>query len=243
MVVAPLEHRTEGARTRSMSRWIYLGLGIVLGIATSASGLYLKHRHETGRYGAVYEDVVQQEAIRCGQFHDAVVFIGDSNTVALAVSNVAARAENLGVNGDTVDHVLYRLHSCDLHGAKTVVLAIGTNDWAVNHYAGFADRYRTLLNAIPRKVRIVASAIPPVNEGRLSAFYDTHGMTVGIAKANAAISNLCNADPRCTFSALPPALYAGHQLAPAFDSGIGVHLNAKGQALWAHALRISLGPP
>jgi lysophospholipase L1-like esterase len=219
-----------------MQRVLWVLLGVVIGVGLSAGVYFLKHSHESGRYGSLYEGVVQQEAIRCGQFHDAVVFIGDSNTVALAVSNVAAHSENLGINGDTVDHVLYRLRSCDLHGAKAVVLAVGTNDWAVNHYAGFADRYRRLLNTIPRNVRIVASEIPPVDEQELSAFYDTKGMTSGISKANETISTLCRADPRCTFSALPAKLYSSGQLAVAFDSGIGVHLNAKGQTLWARAL-------
>lgn len=221
-------------------KWIHLTVGVVLGIGLgaglSAAGLYWKHRHEIGRYGYIYEGEVEQEAIRCRQFHDATVFIGDSNAYALATSNIAPKSENLGINGDTLDRALYRLPSCDLHGAKAVVIALGTNDWADNRYDGFEIRYRQLLHLIPRNVRIVASAIPPVNEQRLSAFYETAGMSDGILAANVTIRRVCASDGRCEFSPMPHELYAGRQLSPVFDSGFGVHLNARGQSLWSTAL-------
>lgn len=223
-----------------MQKWLFAALGLCAGVALSIGAVYSRHWSEVGRYGMVYEGVVQQEAVRCQQFHNAVVFIGDSNTYGLATSNIVPRSENLGVNGDTILHVLYRLGRCDLRGAKAVVLDIGVNDWAADRFDDFRNRYSSLLSTIP--VPVIASAIPPVDETKLGKIYSTDGMNAAIRRANEDIEAVCQQRPSCTFIPVPKQFYSPDgSLQNWAQSSEGLHLSPKAYAVWGEAVQRALG--
>jgi lysophospholipase L1-like esterase len=209
--------------------------------ATQKVLAYLRGSNRFGQFGAIYEGTVKQTTLRCSQINRAVVFIGDSNTYGLATSNIAPRSENLGVNGDTIEHVRYRLRGCDLRRATVLVLAIGTNNWASDGYAQFGRKYRSLLSAMPPRVPLIAAAILPINERRLAAFYDTQGMTKAINSANRDIVAACRARPGCLFVPVPRELYAPDgALANWADAGEGVHLSKAGYLRWGKALSAAI---
>ena len=185
-------------------------------------------------------------AVIAAQLHGAVVFVGDSRIAYLATSNVADRAENLGVAGEDTPRLAARLRGVDLSGASAIVLETGANDWLTRPPGDFRNRYATALAELPSDRPLVAAAILPVNEGWASRAYagrfDWRGADAAIAAWNVAVADLCRQRPRCTFVAVPPALLKDGQLDPAmtFD---GVHLNVAGAAIWGGALRQALAAP
>jgi lysophospholipase L1-like esterase len=182
---------------------------------------------------------------RAPQLRGAVVFIGDSRIALLATSNVADRAENLGVSGEDLAGLASRLQGVDLSGASAIVLEAGANDWLSVKGRDFATRYSTVLAELPNRPWIVA-AVLPVNEPQVMQAYggrfDWHGADTAISDWNVRIAALCSAHPSCKFVPTPPELLDGPSLRAQYSTD-GVHLNAAGAAIWGAALRQALGAP
>jgi lysophospholipase L1-like esterase len=198
---------------------------------------------EFGPATAQWKAEVTQQAQRSQQLHDAVVFFGDSLTVGLATSNVAARSENFGIDGDSIDWLLLRLPRYDLIGTKAIVIEIGINNWLQEGHSGFdgfANKYRTLLGSLPQSVPIVAVAILPVNS-HAAALIKGRWFPGDIRQANHQIADQCRQVSNCRYldSSILLADQSG-KLKPKYDSGDGVHLSTTGYAAWSALLINSL---
>jgi lysophospholipase L1-like esterase len=167
----------------------------------------------------------------------AVVFIGDSLTQGLCVSAVIPLAVNYGIGSDTTAGVLERLATYrSVRRASAVVVAVGVNDMKFRSNEGILRNYAAIAARIPENVPVVFSALLPLNEtkrGKLKSGYPDR-----IRALNAGLEAFCNRSKRLFFLDVGPVLADGAgDLASEFDDGDGVHLNAKGNAIWIAGLR------
>ncbi len=194
----------------------------------------LRGRKPAG-FGNAYDNRINEHVRRLWQMDRAVVFIGDSLVSGLAVSSIAPNSENLGIGGDTLERVIYRLERYDLSRARAVILAVGINN-RHKRYAGFSATYARALALIPSHVPVIASAILPIDEWARNEA----GVNALSREANHAIATACSARPRCVF--VDPGLRmlganGGLREGLATD---GMHLSAEGFVLYGDALREAL---
>ena len=170
----------------------------------------------------------------------SVLFIGDSLVQGLCTDAVACPSVNYGIGQDTTVGVLTRLPQYrSLLRASTLVLEIGANDMNRRDNQQIIENYRQILDAVPRTVPIVCSAVLPVNERLLSP--PDESANARIHDFNALLEALCSADSRCVF--VNPAnrlVDADGNLAAALQDGDGVHPNSDGNRIWIEELRAAL---
>ena len=177
-----------------------------------------------------------QQSRRSVQMHDTAVFIGDSITVGLATSNIAPRAENFGIDGDTIDGLTTRLPHYNLTQSRIIVLEIGINNYRRDKLANFGVKYRQLLRILPPNIPIVAMAIFPINE-HANDWIPASDASVAIKKANREIDLACQQVSTCTFLDLSSSLAnADGYIKPIYEVGDGIHLSEAAYKVWASAL-------
>lgn len=155
----------------------------------------------------------------------SAIFLGDSITQGLAAVAVAPQTINYGIAGlmsaDLLNSLpVYR----SLPRARVIFLMIGINDVGRGASLGLGERLRQIVEALPREVPLVWSAVMPTLRPR---------DRLGIEQANAAIKALCGARPNCVFVDTHRLLRGGDSTFYADQ----VHLNAAGYAVWIDALR------
>ena len=167
----------------------------------------------------------------------AVLFIGDSMTQGLCVSAVFPLSVNYGIGSDTTAGVLERLSTYrSIQKAGAVVLAIGVNDMKFRSNEEILRNFAAIAARIPERVPIVFSAVLPLNEKKREerrVLYRDR-----IKMLNARLGEFCRNSPRLFFLDVGPLLSdETGNLADEYDDGDGVHLNAKGNAVWIAGLR------
>ncbi|MEN6429162.1 MAG: GDSL-type esterase/lipase family protein [Phycisphaerales bacterium] len=170
----------------------------------------------------------------------SVLFIGDSLVQGLCTDAVACPSVNYGIGQDTTVGVLTRLPQYrSLLRASALVLEIGANDMSRRDNQQIIENYRQILDAVPRSVPVVCSAVLPVNERLLSP--PDESANARIRDFNVLLETLCSADSRCVF--VNPAnrlVDADGNLAAALQDGDGVHPNSDGNRIWIDELRAAL---
>jgi len=167
---------------------------------------------------------------------NTVVFLGDSITVGLATSNISPKSENFGIDGDTIDGLLFRIPRYHLDCARTIVVEIGINDWRHDGFQNFEDKYRQLLRGLPQSVPVIATAIFPVN-GDAKEHPEWAHAPAAIRKANGEIAGVCNQFTNCRFLDLTPLLAdPSGTLQSIYDVGDGVHLSSAAYRVWTRNL-------
>lgn len=219
---------------------LFVGAATVL-LVLGGGTIFLKHvpladRIEaklTGnQYGKLYGWLVSGQAIRSRQSCGPTLFIGDSIVFAMATSDLSFKSENFGIPGDTSDGVLHRLPKYNLHCFKTVVLSVGVNDVILGQVAGFEERYSEILAQIPKSIKIVATAILPINE-RKSAGIKTDNPNGTIGRMNSVIAEACTSLPNCHFAAASLSFFdASKQLRDDLCYSDGIHLRPEGYDVW-----------
>lgn len=167
----------------------------------------------------------------------AVLFIGDSMTQGLCVSAVSPLSVNYGIGSDTTAGVLKRLPTYrSIRRAGAVVVAVGVNDMKLRSNDEILHNYAAIAAQIPEKVPIVFSAVLPLNEKSREerrVRYRERTRTL-----NARLEEFCRGSSRFFFLDVGPLLSDDTgNLAGEYDDGDGVHLNAKGNAIWISGLR------
>ncbi len=174
-----------------------------------------------------------------GQVPDgAVVFIGDSLTQSLAVSNISPNAFNYGIGSDTTLGVLQRLEVYrSLARAETVVLAIGVNDLKRRDPDAIIENYQSILQRLPKQAAVVISALHPVDEKMRSSLQTNRR----IQQVNQGLRKLADASATRAYCDITPQLAgADGNLKPAYHVGDGIHLSAAGYALWTAGLKAAI---
>lgn len=166
----------------------------------------------------------------------AVIFIGDSLTQGLLVSEVTPRGVNYGIGGDNVAGALQRVPRYkSLAKASAVVLAIGINDLPWRDDDRVLADYERLLAAIPKGPRVIVSALLPVASP--TEAIKLPDAPTRLASFNARLRALAEARGAFFLDAGPALADATGALRSDYHGGDGLHLNAAGYAIWASHLR------
>jgi len=167
----------------------------------------------------------------------SVIFIGDSITQGLAVNAVVTPSVNYGIGGDTTAGVLQRLSIYQsIKKAKAVVIAIGINDiWYLSNDEIFYN-FKAISMSLPRSIPVIFSAILPIDEGTYPKW---QGMNQNrITKLNYKLESFIKkSNNRFFVNASQQLVDRNRNLANQFHIGDGLHLNAKGNAIWISILR------
>lgn len=199
-----------------------LMIGVLAGVLAGVASHSVNRAPALGPLSHAYGVEAIRQATRSQMIDGAVVFIGDSQTVALATSTLPGKTENFGISSDTVAGALGRVQTYKLDRAKTVVLQIGGNDLPLRDAKAFEDNYRKLLAAIP--VPVIAMAVFPGADQT--------------GEVNKLIHGACAAQPRCRFLTLTPQFADERgRPRPEFFGPDGIHLSPAGLKLWADTMR------
>jgi lysophospholipase L1-like esterase len=161
----------------------------------------------------------------------ALLFFGSSSIQGLAVGELAGRAVNFGIGGETIPQLMERLPRYrSLSEARGIVLAIGYNDLVRLPSEAALERYAALLELLPSATPLVLSGVQP---GRREPARQR------AASFNSGVAALCAARPGCVFVDLAAALEAkaGGELYEAD----GIHLSAAGYSIWKQRIADALG--
>ena len=164
---------------------------------------------------------------------DAVIFIGDSITQGLVVSNVSPKSVNFGIASDTTFGLLERLPDYNSFSrAKAIVLAIGVNDLRARDNNSIVENYKIILNGLPSNVPIIASAVLPIDETiRINTSNNR------ISRLNVALSSLSENYKNVRFiNPSKQLMDLENNLSDSYHTGDGLHLNAKGYKIWVNEL-------
>jgi len=168
----------------------------------------------------------------------AVLFIGDSFIQGLCVTEVAAKAINYGIGGDTTEGLLARLpHYPSLNRARAVVVSVGENDLRKGRTpADISLSYGRILARLPEKVSVFFCSLTPCTKAMASPLNDA------ALSLNPILRQLCASRPNCHFVDLNEALCGSDGFLPAhYAESDGAHLNARGNRVCIEKLRASLG--
>lgn len=168
----------------------------------------------------------------------AIVFIGDSLTQSLAVSNIASKSFNYGIGSDTTLGVLQRLEIYKSLGrAEAIVLAVGLNDLKRRDPDEIILNYGKILKRLPKNTGVIISALHPVDETKRGRHQSNHR----IRQVNQGLQQLAKSDPQWIYTDAGTLLKdAQGNLKPAYHVGDGVHLSATGYAIWTEALKSAI---
>ena len=170
-----------------------------------------------------------------------VVLFGDSRTQDIPADLLPRESLNLGIGGLTISNLTTSIKRYPSLGkASAVVLAIGVIDaCAAVDSSEASSRLMKLANELPTEVRLVWSAVLPVDptphEGACRV------APAAIRAINQSIAELCAARPGCTYSDASPSLSAADgTLAKEFHAGDGLHLNRLGYEKWLERLNADI---
>ena len=232
------------ALTAKIQNWLIAAI-IIMVLATAAAKVFHLRSYIVshcvtaavrldGPGSIAYKAEVGQQSRRSQQVDGAVLFFGDSNTVALATSNISDRSENFGINGDTIEGLTVRIAAYRIVSNRAIVLAIGTND-VPDGLPHFEEKYAALLALLPQAIPIVIVAIPPMSQTAMLK-YSPHGYNV-IPQTNRAISVVCRSIQRCRYLDLFTLLENGNGfLQSSYDVGDGFHLSTAAYLVWVKKL-------
>jgi lysophospholipase L1-like esterase len=214
---------------------------MVLAVLVANRILHIKYVIATGLKGefgpatAQWQAEVTQQARRSQQIQGSAVFIGDSLTVGFATSNVTAKAENFGIDGDSIDWLLLRMPRYRLNRASVIVVEIGINNLlqrGQSGFDGFAAKYHRLLAMLPAQVPAIAMGILPVNT-RSDGLLAGRLFRTTLRNVNREIAAECKQFPNCRYLDLSATLAdASGNLDDPYDAGDGVHLSTAGYEVW-----------
>lgn len=206
-----------------------------LALAAYLCGPHLKARFSTGPAGvdAHYDNMVAfhsrgDAALPAGR----IILLGDSLVQGLPAAAISDLAINYGIGGDTTLGLQHRLPQYQsLDTALAIFLAIGINDMLVDDNLTIEDRYATLLSSLPEDIPILCGAALPIDS---DVDRDWEGRTNKRNNEwNLRLKQLCT-EHGATYLPTPEALVNQRGLLhPTMHVGDGLHLNAKGNAIWA----------
>lgn len=167
-----------------------------------------------------------------------VLFVGDSQLALMDIGALTDRAVQLSIPGDTARRVANRIDDYALHGARLILIHVGTNDLRFRTPEEMRRPFARILRTVPARTPVILSGILPVDE----AVFGRYG-NEEVRAANAVIAQACASRPGCTFLDFGATVAdATGGLDPRYHRGDGLHLNADGYRVWRAALKPVLEP-
>ncbi|WP_028471273.1 SGNH/GDSL hydrolase family protein [Neptunomonas japonica] len=153
----------------------------------------------------------------------SVIFLGDSITQGMSVSDISNKSVNFGLGGDTSKNLLSRVASMEsIKEADKIIIEIGVND-IQQGLINTVKNVERILNLIDSSVPVFLLAILPVDESKTKKINRT------IATTNKEYKAICEKKENCTFiENYQRLMNSNRQLKKQYHSGDGVHLNESG---------------
>lgn len=153
----------------------------------------------------------------------SVLFLGDSITQGMSVSDISNKSVNFGLGGDTSENLLSRITTMEsINQADKIIIEIGVND-IQQGFTNTVKNVERILNLIDADVSIFLLAILPVDESKTKKINKT------IAATNKEYKAICKTKENCTFiDNYQRLINSKQQLKSEYHSGDGVHLNESG---------------
>ncbi|MBT2925348.1 hypothetical protein PN39_05590 [Vibrio anguillarum] len=170
---------------------------------------------------------------------NAVIFIGDSITEALATAAITDKSVNYGIGGDTTYGVLKRISLYkSLDRAKLVVIAVGVNDLNRRSNNEIVDNYSKILQKIPKETNILISSILPIANGYK---YSNPEYNDRISNINQSLELLSKSLENVYFlDATNKLLNKNGALSNSYHIGDGLHLSKEGYKVWIDSLSLAI---
>ncbi len=167
----------------------------------------------------------------------SVLFIGDSNTQALAVCLITPLSINLGIGGDTSFGVLKRISNYNsFKRARAVVIAVGFNDLRRRNNEEIFKNYTKISEVISEHTDLIFSGVLPVGK----PYNQYKILNKRIQKLNTKLKELCLS--RKNRYVEVGSFLSDNQgnLISDYHVGDGIHLNPKGIRIWSYKLQKAL---
>lgn len=162
-----------------------------------------------------------------------VVFLGDSHTHALCTSCIASKSVNFGIPSNTIAELRSQQEAYKaLRSATAIVIQIGHNDLKTSSDIEIFASLEQLLVNLPPEPRKIFNLQFPIDE---SVRNDLLGYNERKLQLNRSLESMCSSG--CEVLDLWPHLYSAGSVVSKYYLTDGVHLNSKGNQLWAHELR------
>lgn len=170
---------------------------------------------------------------------NAVIFIGDSITEALATAAITDKSVNYGIGGDTTYGVLNRISLYkSLDRVKLVVIAVGVNDLNRRENNEILNNYSKILQKIPKNTNILISSILPIANGYKYSNPKYNDRIYNINKSLEVLSksfeNVYFLDTSNKF------LNKNGALKKSYHIGDGLHLSKEGYKVWIDSLSVAI---
>jgi len=161
------------------------------------------------------------------------IFIGDSIIQGLSTSNIASNTVNYGIGEDTTVGVINRLNSYNsVHKARSVILAIGHNDFYYRSEKQIIINFQTIISMLPTNTKVIISAVLPVDE------YAQDNITnQQVISLNTQLAKLSGSYTNTDYIDIGQNSPFGGALSPEYHIGDGVHLNKEGYSLLINELK------
>ena len=171
----------------------------------------------------------------------SIIFIGDSITQSLCVSAITSPSVNYGIGNDTTFGVLQRLPVYkSITNAKTVIIAIGINDFLFRSNTEILKNYKLIIEQIPKKIPIIFSAVLPLDKKVTTKKWEGINNS-RIKKLNSKLKDLTTQFNNTSFIDIGSLLIDEEgNLSDRYHTRDGIHLNSKGNDIWIQKLKILL---
>jgi len=168
----------------------------------------------------------------------SVVFIGDSITQGLAVSEVSDKSVNFGIGGDTTLGVITRLGEYTaLDKSQLIVLAIGINDLKYRNNQEIILNFINIFERLPADIPILVSAILPVDE--ISSEKNNYNKRINAI--NTELKKISIENSRLYFMDISKNIIdSTGNLEDKYHNGDGVHISRLGYQVWIEYLKESI---
>lgn len=188
-----------------------------------------------------YKEMVRYHSRVDGNVKEgSVIFIGDSLIQGLCVSAVSPLSVNYGIGNDTTFGMMQRIGTYEsINKASAVVVCIGINDIKFRSDEDIISNYLYIINLIPRSVPLIINGIFPIDTSNIAGdvdivLYRIKNINMNLESFSKNTNNLFYVDISDRLAD------AQGRLAAEFHNGDGIHLNAKGNAIWIEHLKGTL---
>ena len=167
-----------------------------------------------------------------------IIFIGDSITLGLEVSEIGQHAINLGIGGNTTTGLLYRMIYVPWRDENIVVLTIGINDLTYGiSDATTMSNYESILNNMSKGFLVFVNSVLPVDDHKVPSSIKNRTNNKNIDELNEKIKTLCANRDNCHYIDNRD-LFLNIKDAYMPD---GIHLTPAGYEVWTNSLKAALG--
>lgn len=178
----------------------------------------------------------------------SIVCLGDSMIEYMNVANISAKAVNLGISGESIRQLIYRVNETDIdnqpnliHRAGAVVILTGVNDLSDARNGTQANAAATVNFVYDRLSgwltgKVVICKLIPVD----SAIFSIPSNTAGIGAVNAWIDTEFGGRQGFAIVDVTATLAPNGSLLPQYHNGDGQHLNAAGNQVLQDAIKTKL---